>query len=77
MDNSDRYFFMDAETIRIMLNEIRETNYLGPKSGQYPIGDRVTYALDKGLIVRTDNGNLQLSEKGAAFLDDILTWEIL
>ena len=68
---------MDAEIIRVMLNELKETSYLGAGTGQYSVGNIVIYALEKGLVRHTDDGNLQLSEKGSAFLDNTLSWEII
>src|SRR5690242_5595827 len=41
---------MDKQTILKMLKSISETNSVGPKTGHYELGARVTFALDHGLI---------------------------
>jgi len=56
---------------------IRNDKYLGPKTGDYPIGERVAYALEKGLIIRSDTGSFIITGKGAELLDGKLGWESL
>ena len=60
-----------------MLHYIRSDKFLGPKTGDYPIGERVIYALEKGLLMRSATGNFILTEKGLALLDGRLSWENL
>jgi hypothetical protein len=68
---------MDKECVIEMLQHIRNDKYLGPKTGDYTVGDRVIYALDKGLIIRSDTGNFTITEKGSELLDKKLSWEAL
>lgn len=68
---------MDKESIIQMLQYIRNDKYLGPKTGDYAVGDRVIYALDKGLIMRSDTGNFVITNKGSELLDQKLNWESL
>ena len=68
---------MDKDCIIQMLQHIRDKQFLGPKTGDYPVGDRVVYALEKDLIKRSDNGNFMITEKGSELLDEKLNWESL
>lgn len=68
---------MDKECIIQMLQYIRNDKFLGPKTGDYSIGERVVYALDKGLIARSATGNFMITEKGSELLDQKLNWESL
>ena len=68
---------MDRECIIQMLQHISTNKFLGPKIGDYPVGDRVIYALEKGLIARSNTGNFMITEKGSELLEDKLSWEAL
>lgn len=67
---------MDKESIQ-MLQNIRNDKYIGPITGSHRIGDRVIYALDKGLITRSDTGSFIITAKGAELLEEKLNWESL
>ncbi|MGZ3944560.1 MAG: hypothetical protein ACXVIY_10695 [Mucilaginibacter sp.] len=68
---------MDKECIIQMLQHIRANKFLGPKTGDYPVGDRVVYALEKDLIKRSDTGNFTINKKGSELLEEKLNWESL
>lgn len=68
---------MNKECVVQMLQHIRDNQYLGPKTDNFPIGERVIYALDKGLIDRSINGNFIVTEKGAELLEEKVNWESL
>jgi predicted transcriptional regulator len=60
-----------------MLHNIQNNGFVGPKTGNYPVGDRVRFALEKGLIVRSATGNFILTEKGLDLLEEKVRWESL
>jgi len=60
-----------------MLQNIRDARYLGPKTGDYAVGDRVNFALEKGLIGRSDRGNFIVTDKGIGLLEEKVKWENL
>jgi hypothetical protein len=68
---------MDRDCIIQMLYYIKNQRFLGPKTGDYPVGDRVRFAIEKGLITRSHTGNFIITEKGSALLDQKLSWETL
>ena len=68
---------MDKDSLIRMLRNIRDNKYLGPKTDDSPIGDLVAYALDKGLIERSERGNFIVTEKGCDLLEERLSWESL
>ncbi|MBS1531127.1 MAG: hypothetical protein JSU01_12530 [Bacteroidetes bacterium] len=68
---------MDKDCIVQMLHHIRDDKYLGPKTDDYPIGERITYALEKGLICRSERGNFIVTEKGLGLLEEKVEWENL
>jgi len=68
---------MDKKTILKMLESIRQTNSVGPKLGDYELGARVTFALDHGLIERSEHGNFIITPKGTDLLNGKLPWEEL
>jgi len=68
---------MDKDCIVQMLQHIRNDRYLGPKTDTYPIGERVLYALEKGLIDRSDRGNFIVTDKGLNLLEEKVRWESL
>ncbi|HTI59249.1 hypothetical protein [Mucilaginibacter sp.] len=68
---------MDKNIILLMLESIKATGFVGPKEGRFTIGERVDFALGKGLIVRSDDGNFELTDKGAELLDGVINWEDL
>lgn len=66
---------MDKNVILLMLGSINATGLVGPKEGHFTIGERVDFAIGKGLIVRSDDGNFELTDKGAELLDGGINWE--
>jgi hypothetical protein len=68
---------MDKEPIMLMLQSIKSTASVGPKPHQYIPGDRVLFALEHGLLVRSSTGNLVMTEKGDNLLVGKLNWESL
>jgi len=66
---------MDRQTLLVMLQSIRKNNMLGPKTGDFEIGIRIQFAIDKGLIKRSKDGNFLITEKGTDLLDGKLNWE--
>ncbi|HEX3383703.1 MAG TPA: hypothetical protein VHS53_00875 [Mucilaginibacter sp.] len=66
---------MDKDCVVRMLQHIRDNKYLGPKTDDSPIGELVAYALEKGLIGRSDIGNLILTGKGFDLLEEKVSWE--
>jgi len=68
---------MDKDCVVQMLQHIRNERFLGPKTDTYPIGERVSYALEKGLIGRSDKGNFIVTDRGLALLEEKVRWESL
>jgi hypothetical protein len=68
---------MDKDTILLMLDNIKKSGLIGPKTGNYPIGQRVDFALQKELIDRLEDGSFTLTEKGIHLLEDVTTWDRL
>lgn len=60
-----------------MLGHIKHEVLIGPKTGDYTIGERVDYAIDKGLITRSESGNFKITPKGDDFLNGKVRWEEL
>lgn len=60
-----------------MLRNIRDARFLGPITGDYSVGDRINYALEKGLIERSSTGNFIITDKGLGLLEERVSWENL
>jgi hypothetical protein len=68
---------MDKDTIFLMLDNIKKSGRLGPKTGSYTVGERVGFALDKELIKRLDTGSFIVTEKGNNLLENKISWDSL
>ena len=65
---------IDREIILSILQNIKETNYIGPIAFVYDLGEHINYGLAKGLMERTNTGNFLLSAKGSKLLDGRIDW---
>jgi hypothetical protein len=77
MEENKAVSAIDREIILSILQNIRETNYIGPIANECDFGEHVNYALNKGLIERTNTGNFLLSIKGVQLLGGMLEWRDL
>lgn len=68
---------MDKDCVVGMLRNIKNKGFVGPKTGDYAVGDRVQFALEKGLIARSATANFILTEKGLDLLEEKVRWESL
>ena len=68
---------MDKETIVLMLRNVKQTASIGPEPRKYKLGERVIFALDHGLLERSDIGNFMVTPKGEDLLAGNLDWENL
>jgi predicted transcriptional regulator len=68
---------MDKDTIFLMLDNIKKSGLIGPKKGNYAIGARVDFALQKELIKRLETGGFAITEKGNNLLENKTSWDSL
>ena len=60
-----------------MLHTVKDTASIGPNYGEHHPGEHMVFALDHGLLKRSDIGNLMLSPKAEELLSGNLDWETL
>ena len=68
---------MDKETIVSMLTSVKETASIGPKVGPFNLGERIDFAINKGLLKRSAIGNFAITPKGEDLLAGKIDWEKL
>jgi hypothetical protein len=68
---------IDKEIILSILENIKETNYIGTINAEWDFGEYIDFGLDKELIERTPTGNFQLTVKGFELLDSKIDWDRL
>ena len=68
---------MDKDTIFLMLDNIKKSGRIGPRTGNYTLGERVDFALNKELIKRLDTGSFIVTEKGNQLLENKTGWDSL
>jgi len=67
---------MNREALKNLLRDIERQGLLGVSRSNEDTIETVRYALDKGLLTRSVNGNFILTEKGIAFLEVGASMEI-
>ena len=64
-------------TIIALLHNIKEKNILGAPIEDFDIAEAIAFVIDKELVIRTEYGNFELTNKGLDLLFGVITWESL
>lgn len=65
---------MDKKAIVLMLESVKNTHLIGAKYGDYEIGERVNFAINHNLVIRSETGTFLITEKGTDLLEGRLKW---
>ena len=64
-------------TIIALLHNIKEKNILDAPIEDFDIAEAIAFVIDKELVIRTEYGNFELTNKGLDLLFGVITWESL